>query len=189
MYMYALNSTEFLPHSQSDSREQSQVLQESNAQLVDSFKSFINTFEVHMKLHGTPLLQEHITSVLAELQTSMVPTKSENIQPPPSYSEAVSVVVTSHLQSSSDSNTEVIRLRRENEELRQLQLDRDKLNTQLVNSQSKLEQNMLDLDMVTQECKKAKQELVTYKQVLEKQNERMESLLSENFDLKRRLGH
>ncbi len=138
-----------------------------------------------MKLHGSTLQPDHIAEVLAELQT----VKANEINDrPPSYSKAVSVVLTSHVQSSSDSNTEVIRLRRENEELRQLQFDRDKLNLKLVDSQSKLEQNLVDLDMVTEECKKAKEELNVYKQVLERQHERMESLLNENFDLKKRLG-
>ncbi len=142
-----------------------------------------------MKLHGNSVQPNHIEGVLAELHTLMSTVNTgEMSKPLPPYSEAVSVMVTSHLQLSSDSNSEVIRLRRENEELRQLQLDRDKLNSQLVHSQSKLEQNLIDLDMVTDECKKAKEELVVYKQVLEKQHERMESLLNENFDLKKRLG-
>ena len=99
------------------------------------------------------------------------------------------MMVTTHLQStSSDSNSEVIQLRRENEELRQLQLDREKLNTQLVEAQSKLEQYVVEFEMVTEECKKAKEELVVYKQVLERQQETLESVLSENFDLRKRLG-
>ncbi len=173
-------------HSLSEvTKDQSQDLQDSGTQLLKSFNSFLKQFEFHMKLHGTSLQPAHIAEVLAELQ-SIKP--NEIIEHPPSYSKATSVVLTSHIQSTSNSNTEIIRLRRENEELRQLQLDRDKLNSKLVDSQSKFEQNLVDLDMVTEECKKAKDELVVYKQVLDKQHERMESLLNENFDLKKRLG-
>lgn len=148
-----------------------------------------------MKLHGyqTPPQPDHVAGIMAQLQTSIVSqqtlfTELDKTRPPPPYSEAVSVMVTSHLQSATSSNSELIRLRRENEELRQHQLDRDRLNQKLVESQSKLEQNQIDLDMVTEECKKAKDALVVHRQVLEKQQEKLEHLLSENFDLRKRAG-
>ena len=192
-HTHSLTRSHYSPHTSSPPKEPTKELslerQQSSDQLLTSFQSFISSFELHMKLHGheAPLHPDHIAGVLAELQTS---SKSEDTNHlPPPYSEAVSVMVTTHMQStSSDSNSEVIRLRRENEELRQLQLDREKLNTQLVEAQSKLEQYVVDLEMVTDECKKAKEELVVYKQVLERQQETLESVLSENFDLRKRLG-
>lgn len=44
-----------------------------------------------------------------------------------------------------------------------------------------------DLMMVTDECKRTKGQLVSYKQVMEKQQEHIEKLLTENFDLQRQL--
>ena len=44
---------------------------------------------------------------------------------------------------------------------------------------------MADFLMVTDECKRVKEELVSYKQVMEKQQEHVERLLTENFDLRR----
>lgn len=44
-----------------------------------------------------------------------------------------------------------------------------------------------DLMMVTDECKRTKEQLVSYKQVMEKQQEHIEKLLTENFDLQRQL--
>lgn len=170
-------------------QEQCLEREQSNTQLLNSFKTFISSLEFYMKLRGHqgPIQHDHITDVLSDLHTSDKP--DGTVQPPPPYSEAISVMVTTHLQSaSSDSNSEVIRLRRENEELRQLQFDRNKLNSQLVESQSKLEQNVVDFEMVTEECMKAKESLVAYKQTLEKQHETLERLLLENSELKRRLG-
>ena len=184
-----------LPSANGPTEPQSQELQDSNTQLLRSFESFISDFEEHMKLHGyqTPPQPDHIAGVIAQLQTSIVSQQTlfnelDKSRPPPPYSEAVSVMVTSHLQSATNSNSEMIRIRRENEELRQHQLDRDLLNHKLVESLNKLEQNQVDLDMVTDECKKTKEQLVVHKQVLEKQQEKLEELLSENYDLKKRAG-
>lgn len=44
-----------------------------------------------------------------------------------------------------------------------------------------------DLIMVTDECKKTKDQLLSYKQVMEKQQEHIEKLLTENFELQNQL--
>ena len=43
---------------------------------------------------------------------------------------------------------------------------------------------MAEFLMVTEECKRVKEELVSYKQVMEKQQEHIDKLLSENFDFR-----
>lgn len=53
--------------------------------------------------------------------------------------------------------------------------------------QMEMERRDTDLMMVTDECKRTKEELVSYKQVMEKQQEHIEKLLTENFDLQRQL--
>lgn len=169
----------------------SRELEDNNVHLLNSLESFICDFKEHMKFHGyqLPPQLDHIAGIMAQLQTSIVSHQANQLDKkrPPPYSETVSsMTVTSHLQPASNSNSEVIRLRRENEELRQHQLDRDNLNQKLVEVQNRLEQSQADLDMVTDECKKTKDELVTHKQVLEKQQEKLQELLSENFDLKNR---
>jgi len=181
------------PYSTTEPNESfSKELQESNSELLTSFKSFLINFDTHLKLHSqqVPTRPDHIASILAELHKSTIDSKSDSTDTePPPYSEAMSVMVTSHFQFGPDSNSELIRLRRENEELRQLQLDRERLNAKLVDSQSKLELSILEMDHVTDECKKAKEELVAYKQVLESQHEKFSKLLTENYDMKRKLGY
>ncbi len=51
-------------------------------------------------------------------------------------------------------------------------------------SQVALDRQMAEFLMVTDECKRVKGELVSYKQVMEKQQEHVDKLLSENFDLR-----
>ncbi len=51
--------------------------------------------------------------------------------------------------------------------------------------QGALEKQQTDLIMVTHECKRTKDQLVSYKQVMEKQQEHIERLLTENFNLSR----
>ena len=134
------------------------------------------------------------TGLLQELRSSLVSrqpaiTLGNNIHgeaPPPGYTETVSVPSHSHSQPSpSVSHSELIRLRRENEEMKAVQLERDRLQAKLMAVELKLEQQTSDFAMVTDECKRAKEHLVSYKQVMEKQQEHLERLLSENFDLKR----
>ena len=48
-----------------------------------------------------------------------------------------------------------------------------------------MDKKQTDFLMVTEECKKTKEELVSYKQVMEKQHEHIEKLLTENFELQR----
>ncbi len=54
-------------------------------------------------------------------------------------------------------------------------------------SQVALDRQMAEFLMVTDECKRVKGELVSYKQVMEKQQEHVDKLLSENFDLRYQL--
>lgn len=47
-----------------------------------------------------------------------------------------------------------------------------------------MDQQVADFVMVTEECKRVKEELVSYKQVMEKQQDHIERLLTENFELR-----
>ncbi len=51
--------------------------------------------------------------------------------------------------------------------------------------QVEIDRRETDLMMVTDECKRTKEQLVSYKQVMEKQQEHIEKLLTENFELQR----
>ena len=57
----------------------------------------------------------------------------------------------------------------------------------LLTVQVEMDRRETDLMMVTDECKRTKEQLVSYKQVMEKQQEHIERLLTENFDLQRQL--
>ena len=47
-----------------------------------------------------------------------------------------------------------------------------------------MDRQVADLMMVTDECKRVKEELVSYKQVMEKQQDHVDRLLTENFELR-----
>ena len=80
--------------------------------------------------------------------------------------------------------TELRRLRRESQELARVQAENEDLISQLMQTKVLLAERSQDLDEVTSECKKTKDELVTHKQVLENYQEHIEKLLTENADLK-----
>ena len=83
---------------------------------------------------------------------------------------------------------ELMHLRRENERLRQQETEYQKENAQLLESKENMVKQLSDFDMVTEECKSVKEQLVAYKQVMEKQHEQMETLLNENTELQRKLA-
>ena len=83
---------------------------------------------------------------------------------------------------------ELMRLRRENERLRQQGAQFQKENAQLLESKESMVKQLSDFDMVTEECKSVKEQLVAYKQVMEKQHEQMEGLLNDNTELQRKLA-
>lgn len=53
--------------------------------------------------------------------------------------------------------------------------------------QVEMERRDTDLVMVTDECRRTKDQLVSYKQVMERQQEHIERLLTENFNLQTQL--
>ena len=83
---------------------------------------------------------------------------------------------------------ELLHLRRENERLRQQEAEYQKENAQLLESKENMVKQLSDFDMVTEECMSVKEQLVAYKQVMEKQHEQMEKLLNENTELQRKLA-
>ena len=99
--------------------------------------------------------------------------------PPPS-STAAGIATSNH--------EELMRLRRENERLRQQGAQFQKENAQLLESKESMVKQLSDFDMVTEECKSVKEQLVAYKQVMEKQHEQMEGLLNDNTELQRKLA-
>ncbi len=106
------------------------------------------------------------------------PTLSSSPHYPPSFPSAIAT-----------SNHEgLMHLRRENERLRQQEAEYQKENAQLLESKENMVKQLSDFDMVTEECKSVKEQLVAYKQVMEKQHEQMESLLNENTELQRKLA-
>lgn len=109
-------------------------LTEGDDQLLQSFSDFISVFEAHVQHHGRVHLPQpqRIADLLQELQAALVPPKSSE-SPPPTYAE---VVPYSYLQSSARHiSSELLHLRRENEQLRQVQRQCERLSAQLQESQ------------------------------------------------------
>ena len=79
---------------------------------------------------------------------------------------------------------ELRKLRQDSQELSRIHLENEDLISQLMQTKMLLAERSQDLDEVTSECKKAKDDLVTHKQVLENYQEHIERLLTENADLK-----
>lgn len=108
--------------------------QETDDQLLHSFSDFISVFESHVQHHGHVRLPQpqRIAELLQELQSALLPVKP-SVSPPPTYAE---VAPYSYLQSSTQrSSTELLHLRRENEQLRQVQRQCERLSAQLKESQ------------------------------------------------------
>lgn len=180
----------------------------NNQELVQTFRSFIDAFESHVRRHGGIKVQlnqpQHIAGLLQELQVSLSEERnSENLtssDAPPSYSESIQHTEASTLTGgdsqqrgpsgeSTLSKTQKLELRKlkvDPQELTRLQAENSDLIQQLMQTKVLLAERSQDLDEVTSECKKAKDELVTHKQVLENYQEHIERLLSENADLKGR---
>ena len=79
---------------------------------------------------------------------------------------------------------ELRKLLHDSQQLARVQAENEDLISQLTQTKILLAERSQDLDEVTSECKKAKDELVTHKQVLENYQEHIERLLTENADLK-----
>ena len=123
---------------------------------------------------------------------SSSPPSTTMIPPPLSsspLSQASHPLSSSSLAAMATSNhEELMHLRRENERLRQQEAEYQKENTQLLESKENMVKQLSDFDMVTEECMSVKEQLVAYKQVMEKQHEQMEKLLNENTELQRKLA-
>lgn len=120
------------------------------------------------------------------------------VDSPPSYYDTVSTFVASCQQLKlspppspsphGSTHDELIRLRRENERLRIQEMEYQRENAVLLETKESIVVQLADFDMVTEECKTVKEQLVAYKQVMEKQHEQMERLLNENTELQRKLA-
>ena len=151
---------------QKEEREEQEETQSSK--LLQSFRSFIDVFEAHVSRHGEMLKvprPDHVAGLLHELRSSLEE-QVPGVEAPPSYVEAVSC---SRGRSQSISS-EIQRLRQENEELKQQN------ECLLLNAQRDRSHQQSEFDWVTEECKRAKEQLVAYKQVIEKQQLQIESL-------------
>ena len=136
--------------------------------LLQSFRSFIDVFEAHVSRHGEMLnvpRPDHVAGLLHELQSSLQE-QVPGVEAPPSYVEAVS----GSRGRSQSITSEIQRLRRENEELK------EQKESLLLNAQRDRSLQQSEFDWVTEECKRAKEQLVAYKQVIEKQQLQIERL-------------
>ena len=139
-----------------------------SSKLLQSFRSFIDVFEAHVSRHGEVLnvpRPDHVAGLLHELRSSLEE-QVPGVEAPPSYVEAVSC---SRGRSQSISS-EIQRLRQENEELKQQN------ECLLLNAQRDRSHQQSEFDWVSEECRRAKDQLVAYKQVIEKQQLQIESL-------------
>lgn len=126
------------------------------------------------------------------------------IDSPPSYYDTVSTFIANYhhptrssppstpsptgFPHSGSAHNELMRLRRENERLRTQEMEYQRENALLIKKKESMVTQLSDFDMVTEECKNVKEQLVAYKQVMEKQHEQMERLLNENTELQRKLA-
>lgn len=167
-----LGSSETLP-----CEEEEADSSQSNRELLQSFRSFIDVFEAHVSRHGQRLnlpRPDHVAGLLHELRSSLVVEEQvATVGAPPSYSEAISETTRSRSQSIA---AEIQRLRRENEELKKSQSQNEHLVSELTRVKNDMVHQLSDFEMVTEECKKVKEQLVAYKQVIEKQQLQIESL-------------
>ena len=163
----------------------------SNPELLCTFRSFIDAFESHVSRHGGLSVQlhqpEHIAGLLQELQVSLSDEDTDRERGDGSEAPRV------NSSNSQPENNPTLMLRlaelkklRQDKELRRIESENRDLISQLTQTKVLLAERSQDLDEVTSECKKTKDELVTHKQVLENYQEHIERLLSENADLK---GH
>ena len=139
-----------------------------SSKLLQSFRSFIDVFEAHVSRHGEMLnvpRPDHVAGLLHELRSSLEE-QVPGVEAPPSYVEAVS----GSRGRSQSISSEIQRLRHENEELKQQN------ECLLSNAQRDRSRQQSEFDWVTEECKRAKEQLVAYKQVIEKQQLQIESL-------------
>lgn len=116
-----------------------QHAEDSDDQLLHSFSDFISVFEGHIQHHGRVHLPQpqRVADLLQELQSALLPPPKPNISPPPTYAEVIpySYMQSSRHRSSSSSSSELLHLRRENEKLRQVQRQSERLSAQLKESQ------------------------------------------------------
>ena len=190
-------------------------LQQSQTQLIHSFNSFLKALEVHLSEAGEQHLprDQQVVTILRQIRAkSQEPGGDDDcsvdsstgkpvgsaVESPPSYYDTVSTFVANCHQSPPSSphaytlggptHDELIRLKRENERLRQQEVEYQRENAQLLEKKESMVVQLADFDMVTEECKTVKEQLVAYKQVMEKQHEQMERLLNENTELQRKLA-
>ena len=184
----------------------------TNSDLIQTFRSFVQAFEAHVNRHGGLKVQlnqpEHIAGLLQELQVSLSDEEKDgekNPENPPTYSETLeryqdtTLLSRGHSTNPSPSQQrrqtlesptaksraqELRKLRHDSQELARIQTENDDLISQLTHTKVLLAERSQDLDEVTSECKKAKDDLVTHKQVLENYQEHIERLLTENADLR-----
>ena len=109
--------------------------------LLHSFSDFISVFEAHVQHHGRVHLPQpqRVADLLQELQSALLPPLKPSVSPPPTYAEVVpsSCIMQSNIRHrhASASSTELLHLRRENEKLRQVQRQSERLSAQLKESQ------------------------------------------------------
>ena len=159
---------------------------QSNAGLLQSFQSFIEVFQSHVQRHGETVnltQPEKVAGLLDELRFSLSDAEEEDpqamrppLEAPPSYQEALS---RSH-SSSSPGHRKLSRgkldWRREADEVRRLQLENERLAAELVEANQLMDEQSKEFVFVTEECKRAKLEVATYKQVLENQRDLFERM-------------
>ena len=143
--------------------------------VLGSYKTFMTKFSGHLQKTKTPGL-EKVTSLLLELQEVLKTT----VNPLPSYTEAISCDFYSNLTSASPHPTigslqaEVEQLRRENQELSE--------NLKTVRKESK--EHEKECSYITGQLVDAKVKLASAHLVLEQQQNKLEQLFSENFNLR-----
>lgn len=152
---------------------------EGNGLLKEMFKSFISVFDAHIQKFGEVKLPyaNHIAGLLYQLKSSL-----SGEPPSEEQTDTVSVAHPRWYKMSSV-QTELQRLRKENENLSKYEEENRRLTQQLVDVMAELVKIKSDNTWLVSEVR-AKQELVlTYKQLIEKQHAQIENLVSDRDNL------
>lgn len=147
---------------------------EGNGLLKDMFKSFISVFDAHVQKFGEVKLPyaNHIAGLLYQLKAALSGEASEE------RTDAVSAVHPRWYKMSSV-QTELQRLRKENENLSKFEEENRRLTQQLVDIMAELDKLKTENAWLVSEVRAKQENILTFRQLIEKQHTQIESLVSD----------
>ena len=145
---------------------------EGNGILKDMFRSFISVFDTHIQKFGEVKLPygDHIARLLYQLKSSLSNEPSED------QTDSVSVIHPRWYKMSSV-QTELQRLRKENEGLSKYEEENRRLTQQFVNAMAELDKLKSENAWLVSQVMEKQEMVLAYKQIIEKQHVQIETLV------------